>query len=348
MRLFEGEHAVLVGPNGTGKTTLLKLLDKSISPDQGTISWIPNKKIGYLDQYAKINPNLLVKTYLYDAFLPLFEKEKEMERLYESLVIAPEKEHERILNWASTLGDQLIESDFYAIKSKVGNIIHGLGLTMDLLEEPIKHLSGGMRAKIILGKLLLEESDILLLDEPTNFLDVRHIEWLTKFLINYPKAFLVVSHHEEFLMDIANTVFALENGTITRYKGDYEYYLKERELRIEQQQKAFVSQQKFIQKTEEFIQKNITRAKTTKRAQSRRKMLAKIDKIVAPKHDKTYHFHFPLSSTTGKDVLSIENLEIGYLEPLLEPLNIDILKQEKAVITGKNGIGKSTFIKTIL
>ncbi len=348
MRLFEGEHAVLVGPNGTGKTTLLKLLEKQFKPDQGSISWMPNKKIGYLDQYAKIDPKLLVKNYLYEVFLPLFEKEKEMEHLYESLAKAPEIEHDRILNRASSIGDFLIESNFYSFKSQIGNIIHGLGLSMDLLEEPIKHLSGGMRAKIILGKLLLEESDILLLDEPTNFLDVKHIDWLTKFLIAYPKAYIVVSHHEEFLRDIATTVFALENGLITRYKGNYDFYLAEKELRVQQQEKAYVAQQKFIQKTEEFIQKNITRAKTTKRAQSRRKMLTKIERVIKPTHSKTYHFHFPLSSTTGRDVLVTDMLEIGYSEPLLEPLSITIMKQEKVALTGKNGIGKSTFIKTVL
>jgi ATPase subunit of ABC transporter with duplicated ATPase domains len=348
MRLFEGEHAVLVGPNGTGKSTLLKLLDKQLSPDEGKVNWIPNKKIGYLDQYAKIDPKIKVKTYLYDVFLPLFEKEKEMEMLYESVATADEKDHNRILHWASDIGDMLLEKDFYSLKSKIGNIINGLGLTMDLLEEPIKHLSGGMRAKIILGKLLLEESDILLLDEPTNFLDIRHIEWLTKFLIAYPKAYIVVSHDEGFLHDIAQTVFALENGQITRYKGDYDFYLKERVQRLEQQEKAYTSQQKFIQKTEEFIQKNIVRATTTKRAQSRRKMLEKIERVAKPAHQKIYHFYFPMASSTGKDVLTTTELEIGYQEPLLDPLTIAVLRQDKVAITGKNGIGKSTLIKTLL
>ena len=348
MRLFEGEHAVLVGPNGTGKSTFLKLLDKRIKPDAGSITWMPNKKIGYLDQYAKINPNILVKTYLYDVFLPLFEKEKEMERLYHSIAHEPEEKHEKILHWASDLQEQLLDSDFYQMKSLVGNIIHGLGLQMDILEEPIKHLSGGMRAKIILGKLLLEDADVLLLDEPTNFLDVRHIEWLSKFLNNYQKAFIVVSHHEEFLMEIAQTVLALENGQISRYKGDYLFYLSERELRLKQQEKAFTNQQKFIKKTEEFIQKNIVRATTTKRAQSRRKMLEKIERIKPPQKDRKYHFHFPMSKSTGKDVFTSIDLEIGYSEPLLEPLSIAILREEKVAITGKNGVGKSTFIKTVL
>jgi len=348
MRLFEGEHAVLIGPNGSGKSTFLKLLDKMMRPDEGSILWMPNKKIGYLDQYAKINPELKVRTYLYDVFEHLFDQEREMEKLYHSLAELPPEKQEKVLNWAARIQDELLESDFYAIKSKVGNIIHGLGLEMDILDEPIKHLSGGMRAKIILGKLLLGDSDVLLLDEPTNFLDVRHIEWLTKFLINYPKTFIVVSHDELFLSDIATTVFAIENRQITRYKGTYDYYLKERSLRIEQQEKAYEAQQKFIQKTESFIQKNITRASTTKRAQSRRKMLEKIERVRAPRKDKTYHFHFPLSHSTGKDVLKINDLEIGYSEPLLEPLNFTILKEDKVAITGKNGIGKSTFIKTIM
>ncbi len=348
MRLFEGEHAVLVGPNGTGKSTFLKLLDKRLKPDSGNVSWMPHKKIGYLDQYAKINPNIEVKTYLYDVFLPLFEKEKEMERLYHSIAFEPEEKHAKIMTWAADLQEQLLDSEFYQIKSLVGNIIHGLGLTMDILDEPIKHLSGGMRAKIILGKLLLEDADVLLLDEPTNFLDVRHIEWLTKFLKNYQKAFIVVSHHEEFLMEIAQTVFALESGQISRYKGDYLFYLTERDLRIKQQEKAFSSQQKFIKKTEDFIKKNIVRATTTKRAQSRRKMLEKIERIKPPQKSKIYHFHFPLSKMTGKDVFTSTDLEIGYSEPILEPLSIAILKQEKVAITGKNGVGKSTFIKTIL
>ena len=347
-RLFDKEHAVLVGPNGTGKSTLLKLLDQSLKPDSGKIKWLLNKKIGYLDQYAKIDQEIKVKTYLYDVFMPLFEKEKEMERLYASIQYEPIEKHDKILHWASDLQEQLIDSDFYRIKSSVGNIIHGLGLTMDILDEPIKHLSGGMRAKIILGKLLLEDADVLLLDEPTNFLDVQHIEWLAKFLKNYEKAFIVVSHHEEFLMEIAQTVFALEHGNVTKYKGDYTYYLSERELRFEQQEKAFKSQQKFIKNTEEFIQKNISRATTTKRAKSRRKMLEKITKINKPQKSKTYHFKFPMAHSTGKEVLATDNLEIGYDFPLLEALSIKILKQEKVAITGKNGVGKSTFLKTVL
>ncbi len=348
VRLFAGEHAVLVGPNGSGKSTLLKLLNHIIKPDKGSIDWLPHVKVGYLDQYAKLDPNIKVKQYLYNVFLPLFEKEEQMNNLYKQIAYKPESEHAKLLTWASDLQDQLMDSNFYAIKSLVGNIIHGLGLTMDVLDQSIDTLSGGMRAKIILGKLLLEESDVLLLDEPTNFLDVKHIEWLTKFLNNYEKAFIVISHHEGFLKDIAKTVLAVESGRISRYKGNFEYYIREREQRQKIQQKAFDNQQAFIKKTESFIKKNIVRASTTKRAQSRRKLLNKIERVHEPHKSKTYHFKFPFSSPTGKKVLTTRNLEIGYDNSLLEPLDIVIRKEEKVAITGKNGVGKSTFIKTIL
>lgn len=348
MRFFEGEHAVLVGPNGSGKSTLLKLLNRELTPDSGTIKWLPTVTIGYLDQYASLPKEMLVESYLYTVFAELFAMEKQMEQLYEKSAQATGDLQEKLLQRAALLGERLVDSPFYAIKSKVGDIIHGLGLSMDVLKMPIGNLSGGMRAKIILGKLLLEESDVLLLDEPTNFLDVKHIEWLSKFLQNYQKSFIVVSHHEGFLQSIAQTVFAIENKEITRYKGNFDYYISERELRQTQHKKAYISQQKFIERTEAFIQKNITRASTTKRAQSRRKMLKKIDKLSAPRKDRTYRFGFPFSKTTGRDVLVCEALEIGYTESLVEPLTFTIMKEDKVVITGKNGIGKTTLMKTLL
>ncbi len=348
MRLFEGEHAVLVGPNGSGKSTLLKLLDYRLAPDTGKIEWLPTIRVGYLDQYAQIDGNSDVKTYLYEVFYDLFEKESRMEWLYEEAALAESHKQNKLLVQAANLQEQLLDSDFYTIKSLVSKIIQGLGLEMSVLNQKIKTLSGGMRAKIILSKLLLEEADVLLLDEPTNFLDISHIEWLSKFLTDYHKSFIVVSHQEDFLESIANTVLALENGQITRYKGNYNHYLKERELRYEQQKKAYSSQTKFIKRTEEFIQKNIVRASTTKRAQSRRKMLAKLERVQRPRQERTYQFFFPMGRSTGKDVIKMEKLEVGYSESLIEPLDFTIMKGEKVVITGENGIGKSTLVKTIL
>lgn len=347
MRLFSSDHAVLVGPNGSGKSTLLKLINKMIRPDAGEVMWQNVKKIGYLDQYKELPKNLTVISYLYDVFSPLVEKEKEMEGLYSKAAIDLDN-FEKILNRATMISEELEEAGYYALNSRINNVIGGLGMDEVVLNMPIKHLSGGMRAKVILAKLLLDEADVLLLDEPTNFLDSAHIDWLAKFLKKYEKAFIVISHHEAFMKEIATCVFALEGAQITRYKGDYHYYLNERVVRFEHQEKAFVNQQKEINKMEDFIQKNLVRATTTKRAQSRRKMLDKIVRVEKPKSDKTYKFTFPLASGTGKEVLTVTDLLIGYNEPLLEPINLIIRRGEKVVITGKNGIGKSTFIKTIL
>ncbi len=347
-RLYEGEHACLVGPNGSGKTTLLKLLNREFKPDKGTITWQNNKKIGYLDQYKSLDQTMRVDTYLYDAFLPLFQAERRMETLYEEAASADPNLSEKKMLQAARLQETLLEANFYDIKAKIGKIITGLGLDVHVMSNPIETLSEGMRAKVILAKLLLEEADVLLLDEPTNFLDVKHIEWLSSFLNDYAKAFIVISHHEAFLKSVAKTVFAIEQKEISRYKGDYTFYLKERELRQAQQAKAYDQQQKFIERTETFIQKNITRAKTSKRAQSRRKMLNKIKKIDRPTHDQTYQFNFPLSKPTGREVLQVDNLQIGYDDPLVDPLAFMVRKEEKVAITGKNGIGKSTLIYTIL
>ena len=347
-RLFEGEHAVLVGPNGSGKTTLLKLLYQELIPDSGTVAWHPHKRIGYLDQYQKLDETSTVKAYLYDVFYDLFEKEERMEQSYLEASSSEGDIQEKLLNRAARLSDELLDSDFYSIKSEIGKVIHGLGLQKDVLSQPISDLSGGMRAKIILAKLLLENADVLLLDEPTNFLDLKHIEWLVKFLQQYEKAFIVVSHHEAFLKSIASTVLAIESGHIVRYKGDFDYYLQERELRKKQHEKAYVSQQKLIERTEDFIRKNIVRDSTTKRAQSRRKMLEKLPRIGKPIKDRTYRFKFPIGRRTGKEVLRLHDLVIGYQTPLVDPLTLTVRSQEKVVVTGKNGIGKSTLIKTVL
>lgn len=277
LRVFNNEHVVLVGPNGTGKSTLLKMLYKELKPDSGSVLWNGQTKIGYLDQYVAIDANLLVRTYMYTVYEELFILEKKMLDIYDLIAkLTDEKEVDRQLNYAASIQDTLMEQDFYAIKSKVNSVIIGLGLTEDVLDLKIEYLSGGMRAKIILAKLLLEENDCLLLDEPTNFLDIMHIDFLTNYLNEYNKAFVVVSHDEEFIKKIARVVVAIENSKLSRYKGNYEFYLKERDVRFEHHQKAFESQQRLIKETKTFIDKNITRASTTKRAQSRRRMLGKL------------------------------------------------------------------------
>ncbi len=348
-RLFDKDHAVLVGPNGSGKSTILKLISHILLPDSGTVKWVNNIKVGYLDQYKILPSELLVDEYLYDVFFDLFKKEKEMIKLYEDVASASEGDYEKLLYRATAISEELEDFGFYSLSARINHVITGLGLEASVLEMPIKHLSGGMRAKVILAKLLLEEADVLLLDEPTNFLDVMHIEWLANFLKNYQKAFIVISHNEDFMKEIASVVLAFEGLSVNRYKGDYAYYLRERVIRIEHQTKHYENQQKMIAKTEDFIRRNIVGATSTKAAQSKRTLLAKVVRIEPPrKANRTYKFSFPVAGVPWKDVLTVENLVIGYKDPLLEPINLEVKRGDKVVITGKNGIGKSTFVKTIL
>ena len=351
IRILKNEHIVLIGPNGSGKSTFLKLVAKELTPDSGSITYEPNIKIGYLDQYMKLNPEMIVKDYLYDVFTELFNKEEEMNNLYNKIATNNLNENEvnKLLNYAQSIQDYLLDKDFYLIKSLISNIINGLGLNIEVLNKKIKHLSSGMRSKIILGKLLLEENDLILLDEPTNFLDKSHIDWLTKFLNEYDGAFIVVTHDEVFAKDIARVIFDLNNKVINRYNGNFDFYLKESKIRNEHYDKEYEAQQRLIKATTEFINKNITRASTSKRAKSRRKMLEKIEVIEKRKEPLSYTFSFPIKLRTGKEVLKVLNLEIGYNnQSLIEPISFTIRNEEKVAITGYNGVGKSTLIKTVL
>ena len=347
-RLFNHDHAVIVGPNGIGKSTFLNLICKNLLPDSGTIEWLPNIKYAYLDQHIKINTNKTIKEYLYEVFSDLFDKEERMNSYYEALASCNENEFEKYLNRATAIQEELEEKNFYRLKSEVGNIVNGLGISNVDLDTPLSKLSGGQRAKVFLGKLLLEECDCILLDEPTNFLDVRHIEWLTKYLQNYPKSFVVITHDYEFAKDIANVVFELKNGSFIRYNGDFAFYEKERVIRDEQYRKNYEAQQRMIKNTEDFIQKNIVRASTTKQAQSRRKMLEKLERLEKPQEATKVTFKFNMSKNLSQEVLLVKNLSIGYTKPILPPISFEVRYNQKVAIIGHNGIGKSTLLKTLL
>lgn len=351
IRILDNEHIVLVGPNGSGKSTFLKLLAKELTPNSGEIIYEKNIKVGYLDQYITLNENLIVKDYLYDVFKELFKKENEMNNLYNKISNENLTDHEvnNYLEYAFSIQEYLDKNDFYLIKPIISNIIIGLGLTEDVLNKKIKHLSSGMRSKIILGKLLLEENDIILLDEPTNFLDFEHVKWLETFLKEYKKAFIVVSHNQTFLKNIAEVVFDLDNKNIERYKSSFDKYLLTKEIRNERYDLEYEKQQRFIKTTKDFIDKNINRASTSKRAKSRRKVLEKINVIEKRKEITDYKFSFPIKRQTSKQVLEVNDLLIGYNDiPLVEPISFVIMNRDKVVITGENGIGKTTLIKTIL
>lgn len=346
-KIYHDEHVGLVGANGRGKSTLMNLIAHRLVPDAGDIIWDKNISFSYLDQYLKVFADVTIRQYLADVYDELFQKEEQMNALYESLAHVPESEYDKILNKAYNLQNYLEDNDFYMIKSKIGNIINGLGI--DISEKrTLKQLSGGQRVKVFLGKMLLEEKDVLLLDEPTNFLDANHIEWFAKFLNDYKKAFIIISHDTNFLNQVATSILAIENKVVMKYKGNYDAYLKQRDEKQEAYVKAYQKQQQYIKKTEEFIQKNIARSATTKQAQSRRKALAKMERLEKPQTHRKVYFEFPFTKSFHTDPLVVKNLQIGYDQVILENINLQFSFGGKYHIIGKNGVGKTTFIKTIL
>lgn len=347
-RILEGDHIVIVGPNGSGKSTFLNIIAKNIIPDSGTVTWTPHITFSYLDQQLKVKQDITISKYLYGVFEPLFLKEKQMNEYYDSLVNAKEDEYEKIINRCQLIQDELDKNDFYKINSTIGNIINGLGISSYGLDTKLSNLSGGQREKVYLAKMLLEDNQVLLMDEPTNFLDSEHIEWLIKYLTSYKGAFVVVSHDVSFSRRICNVVYALENKVMTRYKGDYDFYLKERDLRNEHYLREYENQQKYIKKTEEFIKAHIVRATSSRAAKQRVKQLDKLERLDKPQGELKININFPFSKNLGQEVLKLNNLEIGYDKAILEPINLLIKHNEKIAILGKNGVGKSTLLKTLM
>ena len=236
--LDKGEHIGVVGANGVGKSTLIKIFTRQIIPDEGTVIWEKGIKIGYLDQYAEINGNLTIKEFLESAFENLYNIESMLNDLYSQI----SKGNQDLLNRAASLQEKLENSEFYYIDNKIEQISNGLGINAIGLERLISQISGGQRAKVILAKLLLEKADVLLLDEPTNFLDKEHIKWLAEFLSTIDNAFLVISHDNAFLEHISNRICDIDNKTIKKYYGTFSQFLKKKEFLREDYIRKYSSQ----------------------------------------------------------------------------------------------------------
>ncbi|MDD3106801.1 MAG: ABC-F family ATP-binding cassette domain-containing protein [Bacilli bacterium] len=347
MRLFLNDHLGLIGANGVGKTTLMNLMSRRLDPDEGKVVWADNVTYSYLDQHLQVDEALTMQTYLYAVYEDLFALEKQMNHYYEQLMHVEQSQYDKILKSAEFIQNELEEKGFYLIKSKIANVLNGLGINYDE-NWPMMQLSSGQRVKIFLAKMLLEEKDVLLLDEPTNFLDAIHVQWLAKYLNGYKKAFVVISHNLDFIDAIANVIVEIDNKKVEIYKGNYQSYLIQKKLRDDLYKSNYEAQQKYIKTTQEFIDKNLVRASTTKRAQSRRKMLEKIDVLEKPSGNKKITFIFPFTNGFNMEAVITKKLSIGYDHVLLPPISLKIRFGEKVVIVGKNGVGKTTFVKTIL
>ncbi len=344
LTLNKGEHIGIVGPNGAGKSTLIKICTEQVIPDTGRVAWHPQTTIGYLDQYAQLDSNITMEEFLRSAFRSLYLLEEKMNRLYEEAA----SRNMEALKSAAGCQEELEIQGFYTIDTRIEQVVSGLGLRALGLSCPVSKMSGGQRAKVILAKLLLEKPDVLLLDEPTNFLDKEHVAWLADYLSTLENAFLTVSHDFDFLEKIANRICDIDNNRITKYYGTYSEFLKKKTLLREDYIRQYSAQQKEIKKTEEFIRKNMAGRKT-RMARGRQKQLDRMDKMEALNvRELKPYFRFAVLPLTATEPLSVRRLSVGYHYPLLSDLDFSVTGGQKVVITGFNGIGKSTLLKTLL
>jgi ATPase subunit of ABC transporter with duplicated ATPase domains len=347
-QLFRGDKMGLTGRNGAGKSTLINIMTGNVIPDTGYIKWNPKITYGYLDQQAKIGSNISVMDFLKGAFANLYKAQDELNKANAKLAVCKDKkEMKRLFEIAGSRQNFLESNNFFAVKSEIEKVAAGLGITAFGLDTPVGRLSGGQRAKVKLAKLLLAQPDVLLLDEPTNFLDKEHIEWLAKFLIAFKGSFVLVSHDSGFLKRVVNCICDIEFFTISRYNGSYDDYQRIKQQRAEEYQRNYEHQQKEIAKLQDYINRNLVRASTTKMAQSRRKKLEKMDVLEKPTAVVKPTFQFQFCNVSKKMLLKVRKLEVGYTEPLLPKIDLMIKTGQKLAVTGFNGIGKSTFLKTI-
>ncbi len=337
----------LVGPNGAGKTTLLKIMTGQQEPTSGQFTINKGLKVGYIAQENALDEDKTIWDEMLTVFDNLIEKNKRITKMQEQIAEHPEDED--LLKRYDQLAYDFEQEGGFTYQAEIKSILNGFNFKENTWQKVIGTLSGGEKTRLAFVKLLLQKPPVLLLDEPTNYLDLDTLDWLEAFLKNYQGAIITVSHDQYFLDHLANQIFELNFGKLTTFKGNYSQYVKERELMDSQQEAAYEKQQEKIKKEEEFIQKNLVRASTTKRAQSRRKVLDKMERIKPPKHKQKVRINFTSDRPSGKEVLIAKDLTIGYPDKtMVSDIDFQVNKNDRVAIIGPNGIGKSTLLKTIM
>ncbi|KRM04699.1 ABC transporter, ATP-binding protein [Lactobacillus kitasatonis DSM 16761 = JCM 1039] len=337
----------LVGPNGVGKTTLLKIMTGEQEPTRGEFTVNKGIDVGYIAQENALDEAKTIWDEMESVFASLIKEGKTLTNMQQQ--IADHPEDQELLKQYDQKQFNFEQKGGYTYQSDIKSILNGFKFPEDTWQKRIGSLSGGEKTRLAFVKLLLRKPALLLLDEPTNYLDLDTLDWLEGFLKNYSGAILVVSHDQYFLDHLATQIFELQFGKLTTFKGNYSAYVMQREQRDKDQEAAYEKQQAEIKKDEEFIQKNLVRATTTKRAQSRRKKLEKIDRIKPPKHKNKVRIHFSSERPSGKEVLILNDLTIGYPDKtMVNDISFQVNKGDRVAVIGPNGIGKSTLLKTIM
>ncbi|WP_199426902.1 ABC-F family ATP-binding cassette domain-containing protein [Thermaerobacillus caldiproteolyticus] len=350
------DRVALVGRNGAGKSTLLKIIAGEMSYDSGEIIKPKDVTVGYLAQDSGLHSTLSIWDEMMTVFAPLKTMEKELRMMELQMgdpnMLADPQRYEKLLKDYDTLQERFKEQGGYQYEADIRSVLHGLNFSeYDYTTTSVQSLSGGQRTRLALGKLLLMKPDLLILDEPTNHLDLETLTWLEQYLQTYPGAILIVSHDRYFLDKVVTQVYELSRTTIKKYIGNYSRYLQQKADDYERELKLYEKQQEEIAKLKDFIQRNIARASTTKRAQSRRKQLEKMERIDKPSGDeKSASFSFDIERQSGNEVLTAEEVSVGYHDekPVIHNIHFRITRGDSIALVGPNGIGKSTLLKAIV
>ncbi|GKV66144.1 MULTISPECIES: ABC-F family ATP-binding cassette domain-containing protein [unclassified Sporosarcina] len=348
------DRVALVGRNGAGKSTLLKIIAGELNADEGDIIIPKGVQVGYLEQHSGINSELTIWDEVMTVFIPLRQMEARLRSLEQQMadpaVYEDTDSYTRVMTEYDELQVSFKEAGGYQFEADARSVLHGMRFYPEDFEKPVHLLSGGQKTRLALARMLLSKPDLLILDEPTNHLDIETLNWLERYLSAYEGAILIVSHDRYFLDKVVNTVYEVSRRKVTRYSGNYSAYLDEKAKNYERDQKMFEQEKDERAKLEEFIQKNIARASTSKMAKSRRKQLERRDWMDSPDGDeKSANFSFSLDRPSGNDVLSLDDVKIGYAEkPVSQNIALRVYKGDRVAFVGPNGVGKSTLLKTIV
>lgn len=350
LQVDERDRIALVGKNGAGKSTLLKILVGEEEPTSGEINKKKDISLSYLAQDSRFESENTIYDVMLHVFDDLRRTEKQLRQMELEMGEKSGEDLDKLMSDYDRLSENFRQAGGFTYEADIRAILNGFKFDESMWQMKIADLSGGQNTRLALAKMLLEKPNLLVLDEPTNHLDIETIAWLENYLVNYSGALIIVSHDRYFLDKVATITLDLTKHSLDRYVGNYSRFVELKEQKLATEEKNYEKQQKEIAALEDFVNRNLVRASTTKRAQSRRKQLEKMERLDKPQAGKkAANMTFQSEKTSGNVVLTVENAAVGYDgEVLSEPINLDLRKMNAVAIVGPNGIGKSTFIKSIV